>query len=201
MRDQVEIGRAPAAEDREGVQGDFGRITDRPIADHPGRAAHPQPRHQDVAARRTAQITPAIHDQHLAGADRFDRFPLGMLGVAEGLEPIEVLAHRDIRRVTASPTKRQWAGFRGMMPFRKRLRKPRWKSCVVIVAVLARRSVANTSGASSDLSVMCGLPLCPAVHQPCRRRTPSVKLRQAKITVHSAFAGHLVAGPPSGRPL
>ena len=57
----------------------------------------------------------------------------------------------------------------------------------------AAQTLVNTSGASSDwlvmrLGLLCS---CSATVQASSTAHPSVKLRQAKITVHLAFAGHL----------
>src|SRR6185437_8403661 len=71
-----------------------------------------------------------------------------------------------LRRVKAGPTRFAATVPSGRTPCRKALRRPRLNSCVVIVAVLARRSRASVSCAS----VVMANPSRTRTRRPCRTR-------------------------------
>ena len=71
-------------------------IAEASIGDDARASAHRQPGNQDRAGRGRARILAAIHHQHPVRGAGFHGHPLRMIGIAEGLDGIAILARGDV---------------------------------------------------------------------------------------------------------
>jgi hypothetical protein len=107
---QVGGGAGAGREHRQGQLAEAGRVAQRAVGDHAGRAAHQQPGGQDVAERRGVGDAAAVDDQHLAGRHLLDGAPLRMVVVLEHRQHVQVLPGRDVaqrERLAGQPAGRR----------------------------------------------------------------------------------------------